>query len=986
MRASHAFVLLTAAITAAAPAQDDRLERLRRDQAEVLRKAERLKDLMGRLIVRFEREGRSEQVKLLKVGIAHLESSGMMDDAAAARRNLDSGAWASALRTQEQVLAELERLLAILLEHNSLEALQDEIDATSDLAATARELETRQSELQGLTAEASQTPPSAAEQAIQEQLQDLAREQRQAAEDSRQMAGQRLPVLEGALERLQSLLRAQSALEESAAREASGAPDPVQSEIFELGALQEKLRELNAQMRRGKELDRVAAEAGSLADSVQRGDDSGARRDARERLERSLADATRQRSETDLVDQDLMSLSGELQKAGDRSDAEAIAELAQRIAEAARNAADANRTRAEQAGKDAAEAARQQAAGLRERAGGEAPSGEPRSGEPSSGEPRSGEAAATDPQAGAETSPAERTDSERAAEDAAKKLEVAADRLAKAMAAQRGGDRTEAQARVSEAQRTLDQGAQALRRSNPRAADRANEMASRSNQLAGDLRNARAAEEAEREAADALARAEQALREAADRLENPEATAEQRQQARNAMEQSRANLEAAQQQLQEALEQASVNTQQSAQAAAERQQQLQQAAQQTQSAMQQAAQNGDITPEQQQAAQQAMQQAQSSMQQAQQALEQNRPSQAAQAQQQAADQLDEARQNLEQGRATGEQQQQALQAMAEQQEQLRDEILRLRQMMEERQNREAQNALDRAADAAQKAQESMEQGDRQEALEQQQEAREALEEAAEALEEERDRYMDLRQEELMFRMKDELEEFLAKQEPITAGTAEIGESAASSGRVSRPSRKRLNQYGETERELAAKLAFVREALQEEGNQVFDFVLRSNQEDLESIADRLAGRAPDPGSYTVMMQKDVEERTRELLGALEEARQRREEERQQGEQQQQEQQQQEGENKFNQQRERLVELVAELKMLRKLEEKTAEQIRQMEVLLQGRSDDISEVDARLIERLANRHNEINSVFKNIKSQLEQALQPPQEGESNQENGR
>ena len=43
-------------------------ELLRRDQEEILRKAERLQDLMQRLLVRYQREGRKEQVALLEQG------------------------------------------------------------------------------------------------------------------------------------------------------------------------------------------------------------------------------------------------------------------------------------------------------------------------------------------------------------------------------------------------------------------------------------------------------------------------------------------------------------------------------------------------------------------------------------------------------------------------------------------------------------------------------------------------------------------------------------------------------------------------------------------------------------------------------------------------------------------------------------------------------------------------------------------------------
>ena len=74
--------LLCAAMVPAAIAQSDeqdpqqQLERLRRDQDEILRKAGRLRDLMDRLLQRYTRENKAEQVDLLQKGLQHLERSG----------------------------------------------------------------------------------------------------------------------------------------------------------------------------------------------------------------------------------------------------------------------------------------------------------------------------------------------------------------------------------------------------------------------------------------------------------------------------------------------------------------------------------------------------------------------------------------------------------------------------------------------------------------------------------------------------------------------------------------------------------------------------------------------------------------------------------------------------------------------------------------------------------------------------------------------
>ena len=118
------------------------------------------------------------------------------------------------------------------------------------------------------------------------------------------------------------------------------------------------------------------------------------------------------------------------------------------------------------------------------------------------------------------------------------------------------------------------------------------------------------------------------------------------------------------------------------------------------------------------------------------------------------------------------------------------------------------------------------------------------------LEEEQDRYMDLRQEELLFRMKDELTSFLEKQRPITAKTKEY-QASSNGGRLSRSKRRKVNGLGEEEQALAGKIELLVDALSEEGNLVYQSVLNANLEDLGEIARRLAGRAPDVGSFTTL---------------------------------------------------------------------------------------------------------------------------------------
>ena len=224
-------------------------------------------------------------------------------------------------------------------------------------------------------------------------------------------------------------------------------------------------------------------------------------------------------------------------------------------------------------------------------------------------------------------------------------------------------------------------------------------------------------------------------------------------------------------------------------------------------------------------------------------------------------------------------------------------------------------------------------------------------------------------------MRQELEEFLAKQKPITEQTEETAKTYAARDRLSRRTRRKLNDLGEQESELSGKADYLRKALEEEAVLVFSHALRANAEDLAEVAKRLGGRRPDPGDITLVLQKDVEVRTQELIDALKREQQRREqEERERRERQNQDQQDQDPNNNQRQQR-RLVSILAELQMLKQMEEDMMRRTTFMERVIRVRGDDISDVDLALLQRLGHRHNEISRIFEQLREQMEAAMQQP-----------
>ncbi|MCA8949857.1 MAG: hypothetical protein KDE27_10170 [Planctomycetes bacterium] len=945
-----ATALLAATFAAGAPAQSEteQLERLRKEQQEILRKTERLQALMERLRQRYEREGKKEQVDLLTAGLAHLSQSEILRDVASIRDDLGATALSEAVRKQSDVVGDLEKLLNILLDRRSVESITELEKAAAERALAARQLEQRQRDLQRAAEEALRSEPSAAEQQLGAELGDLAAAERREADRNNRESGQRRPFLESALERIERLLHEGERLEGAITEEAGARESTRRQRQFDFGDLIQQTKELARHVReQGRQ-----AEIGSAASELDRqaeGNDTQAVQQAKNRLEALVNDAPRQPigNGEERIDGEWRKMAEALREApaGETpTEREELGKLATGSEELAKQRGDAAAARN---GKDSGELA-QTAQALAEKLAAEA------------------EAAGGKPE---QSSPPRES------------LAKAAAALEQARDAAAAGDTTKARQQVDHALTALEQARRQHADAHPDAEQQAGSMAAESTATAQELQNAPNAEDAERaaaadleQAADALRQAQNELAEARQQQRKPDGAA-----AQGNADRAREDLERAKATIAQALAESTAGREQDLQAAAERQQQLAEQARQTAEAMQRAVENGQLTPEQAEGAKAALERAQQGMQRAGEQLQNGQQSSAAQQQRQAAEQLEQAAAELEQNRPVTQQQKDALKAEAERQQELAEDIVRLAQMLEEQEQRRARQKLDEAAQAAQRAQQAMERGDEQETREQQEEARQKLDEAAKELEQERDRYQDLRQEELLFKMKEELLAFLERQRPITEQTLQA-QKTAETGRLSRPLRHKLNQLGEEELELAGRIDFLVQALEDEGNMVYQTVLRSNLEDLHEIGDRLGGRAPDVGSFTTLMQQDVERRSEELLAALEQEQKRREQERQQ------QQQQQQGQNKFNPQRERLVGLIAELEMLKTLLHDTDRANNDLDVLISSRGDEsISESEAALVERLAHRHSDITKLFLQIKAAVEETMQAMQEQQGGDDDG-
>lgn len=942
----------TLGTTVRAQTEPETIERLRRDQDEILRKAERLQALMQRLQQRFERENKTEQVRLLKEGQAHLQRSGILTDVASIRDDLAATALTEALRKQKQVVDDLERLLNILLERKSVEQLDQQVQLAAERAATARELEKRQADLMEATRQAVQKTPTPEQKALLDALAKLQAAERAEAERNERQAGTRRPFLENALERVRNLLREQDRLDASAKDEAAGKTPASRAREFDLGNLTQRSRELERQLRDQQAQEALRAAGQKLREEAA-GNDPQALQQARDRLDTLLQDAPKLPggAEGPVRDPKWNELEQRMQKAPAGTTAEERDQLRQ-IGEAAEALAKQRAAEATQRNADDSKQLARDGADLAGRMRESEQAREPKV------DPKNSAAAAVD--------------------EAAKKL-------SEAESAERQGNTPAATEKANEATAALERARALHQQQNPDAARQAAQMAAEANATSQDLQNTPSAEAQEQSASQQLDRAARALRETEQALDQAR-DENRRADVREPTTTARTALQDAEKALSEALASANQDGSEDLKAAAERQQQLQQQADAAKEQLQKAAASGQLTPEQQQRANQQMERAKNEMQNAQQRLQSGQQANAAGAQQQAADALQKAAEELQRNAPLDEQQKQALAQQGKRQQELADDIVRLAEELKKSQAKNAERAAEQAADAAKKAQRAMEQGDEQETEKQQQEAREKLQQAAEELEEEKDRYQDLRQEELLFRMRDELTTFLERQRPITQQTLEA-QRAGTADSLSRPARKKLNALATEEQELAGKIEFLVTALSDEGNLVYQSVLKANLEDLREVGRRLTGRAPDPGNYTTMLQQDVERRTEELLAALERERQRREKERQN--QKDDPSQGQSGQNKLNQQREKLVNLIAELEMLKQLGADTRRANDNLRTLVESRGDaPVTESETAMIERLAHRHGEITKLFQQIKQGVEESMQAMQnqEGENPEEGGR
>jgi colicin import membrane protein len=374
---------------------------------------------------------------------------------------------------------------------------------------------------------------------------------------------------------------------------------------------------------------------------------------------------------------------------------------------------------------------------------------------------------------------------------------------------------------------------------------------------------------------------------------------------------------------------------------------------------------GSMKPSAQGEVQGSLSEAQESMQQASSQMGSNgSQSDAQKSQREAIDQLEQARSAAEEGiePQTPEQKERA-QEQAERQEAIKERLLELAKLNEERDSPLPQPNLAKAASSASEASESLQEGDLSQAQQQEEQTEQQIREALDDLEEEEEQYQRLRQEELLFRVAEEVQAMLEMLEEQMRATQEIDASREGRTSVSRSDRVRLRNTSREFEAIAQRASQVRGAIAKEGVAVFAEIVRNVEADLVRIArDMGEGGGYQSGERIQALQEDVHRNLIWLKDALEK----------ELDDRQQEQEPPSPGGSGPQPPPPLVPDVAELKLLRMMEVEVIAKLKQQLQLhpeLAGPTEDLDPLLLEDISRLAYQHNRISELFTLFRERLE-----------------
>ncbi|MFM7282104.1 MAG: hypothetical protein ACKO32_10030 [Planctomycetia bacterium] len=363
------------------------------------------------------------------------------------------------------------------------------------------------------------------------------------------------------------------------------------------------------------------------------------------------------------------------------------------------------------------------------------------------------------------------------------------------------------------------------------------------------------------------------------------------------------------------------------------------------------------------------------MQSAQSQLNEGRSQSASQSQSQAQSALSKAAQAAGQTRAPQTpEEKRAAEELAKEQERVRKALAELAERNRQRNAQSQPQSISGAQSSAQQAQQSFREGEMDEGEQSAEEARRQMEQAQRELSQEEEQYQRLRQEELLFRIAEEVRQMASEHQLQIDATLEVERAREGSERPSHTQRLRLKKIAKAESALAARAATIQKAITEEGSLVFAEVLEQLKVDLERIGRDLGEEGEyQSGERVQGLQQDVRDNLNWLAEALEKEKQRRREEPPEEQQQQDPNQPNSGQPPPP----KLVPDVAELKLLRRMEvenQRAIEKFLKLHPELEGGN----EADPLVLEdlqRLAWKHQRTTDLFGKFRKRL--GLPDPQD---------
>jgi hypothetical protein len=292
-----------------------------------------------------------------------------------------------------------------------------------------------------------------------------------------------------------------------------------------------------------------------------------------------------------------------------------------------------------------------------------------------------------------------------------------------------------------------------------------------------------------------------------------------------------------------------------------------------------------MSPESESQARENLEQAREAMERAAQELQSGRSSSAAESQRDALEALDRAKQAAEEGvRPTTPEDRARAGELAKKQDEIRKQLLDLATRNKERKNAKPLPSLDKASSKASEASESLEEGDLSQASEEEQQVEQEIDKALDDLADEEEQYQRLRQEELLFKIAEEVAALLKVENDALSQVREIDSGRAQDDRLSRADRLRLRRVAGELVQAATRTTEVASAIEAEQALIFAHVLREVRQDVERVArdiDEVGGNATSERVQSLL--EDSIETTQWVLDALKDEQRRREDEQKQQQQ-------------------------------------------------------------------------------------------------------